>query len=346
MLARSILLLFAQAGLSAVPVIIFLLALELIDTYKLMALRRVMRSVAVGCGVALVCYGLNTAAYRFVLPDVWARSGAPVLEEIAKALYIVWMLRSHRVGFLVDTAIAGFAVGAGFAVFENLTYLPDLSASGLATSAVRGLGTAMMHGGTTAIFGTVSANLAEMRGSRSLLVFLPGLAMAALIHVLYNQPLLHPVTWAVVVLVTLPAIMAFIFLRSERALEKWLGTKLDKDIDLLQMIAGGTFSSSRAGMHLRSLESTFSSEILGDMLCYLQLSLELSARAKGDLLRREMGFPVTPDPELPAQLKELAWLEARIGRAGKIALAPLLGHSARDIWEIRRMGATALERAG
>ncbi len=113
----------------------------------------------------------------------------------------------------------------------------------------------------------------------------------------------RPVIAAVVVLVTLPAVIAFIFWRSEKVLEKWLGTKLDKDIDLLQMIATGTFSESHVGSYMRSLENTFTPEILGDMLSYLHLSLELSARAKGDLLRREMGFPVTPDPELPAAIE-------------------------------------------
>jgi RsiW-degrading membrane proteinase PrsW (M82 family) len=328
-----------QAGLSILPVILFLFALELIDTYKLLPLRRVLRSVAVGCCVATVCYGLNTAIYKFGMmsPALWARSGAPVIEEIGKALFVAWLLRSNRVGFMVDTAISGFAVGAGFAVLENLTYIPDLSGSSLVTSAIRGLGTAMMHGGTTAIFGTVSANLAEIRSSRSPLVYLPGLAIAVIIHVLYNQPLLRPVTAAVMILVTLPAAIAFIFWRSEAALEKWLGTKLDKDIDLLQMITSGTFSSSRAGSYLRSLESTFAPEVLGDMLCYVQLSLELSARAKGDLLRREMGFPVLPDPELAGQLRELTWLESRIGRAGKLALSPLTGQSRRDLWELQQL---------
>lgn len=332
-------LILIQAALSMLPVVVFLVALELIDTYKLLALPRVARSVAIGCAVAIVCYGLNTAVYRIaaISPEIWARSGAPVLEELAKGLYIGWLLRTNRVGFMVDTAIAGFAVGAGFAVLENLTYIPDLSATGIATSAIRGLGTAMMHGGTTAIFGTVSASLTEIRGSRSNLVFLPGIAIAIFIHVLYNQPLLRPVTSAVIILLTLPAAMAFIFWRSDKALEKWLGTKLDKDIDLLQMISSGTFSSSRAGKYLHSLENIFQPEVLGDMLCYIQLSLELSARAKGDLLRREMGFPVTEDPELPAQLRELAWLESRIGRAGKIALSPLLGQSRRDLWEIQQL---------
>jgi RsiW-degrading membrane proteinase PrsW (M82 family) len=328
-----------QAALSLIPVILFLVALELIDTYKLLPLRRVVRCVVVGCGAALVCYGLNTAIYRsgIVSPEIWARSGAPVIEEVAKALYVAWLIGSNRVAFMVDTAISGFAVGAGFAVLENLSYIPDLTAAGLTTSAIRGLGTAMMHGGATAIFGTVSANLAEIRGSRSPMVFLPGLAVAIFIHALYNQSLLRPVTAAVVVLLTLPAAMALIFWHSEAALEQWLGTKLDKDIDLLQMLNSGTFSASHAGAYLRSLETAFPPEVLGDMLCYVQLSLELSARAKGDMLRREMGFPVTNDPELPRQLRELTWLESRIGRAGKLALAPLLGQSGRDIWEIQQL---------
>ncbi len=332
-------LLLAQVTASVIPVLVFLFALELIDTYKLLTLGRVLRSVLVGCCVAAICYALNTAVYASGLasPGIWARSGAPVIEEIAKALYVAWLLRSNRVGFMVDTAISGFAVGAGFAVLENLTYIPDLSASGLVASAIRGLGTAMMHGGATAIFGTVSANLSEIRGSRSWLTFLPGLAAAIVIHELYNQPLWRPVTAAAVVLVALPIVITLIFWRSEQVLEKWLGTKLDKDIDLLQMIATGSFSKSPVGSYMRSLENTFTPVILGDMLSYLHLSLELSARAKGDLLRREMGFPVTADPELPGQLKELKFLDSQIGRAGKMALGPLLGQSRRDIWELQQL---------
>jgi protease PrsW len=330
-------LILEQTGVSVLPVLLFLFGLAWIDTYKLLTLGRVLRSVGVGCVVAAVCYGINTGIYAagIASPAVWSRSGAPVIEEVAKALYVAWLLRTNRVGFMVDTAISGFAVGAGFALVENLTYIPDLSATALVASAVRGLGTAMMHGGTTAIFGTVSVNWSEIRGSRSPLLLLPGIVIAIVIHVLYNQPLSRPVMAAVVVLVSLPAVLAFIFWRSERALEDWLGTKLDKDIDLLQMIATGTFSQSPAGTYLRSLESSFTSSILGDMLSYLHLSLELSARNKGDLLRREMGFPVEPDPQLAAQLKELKFLESQIGIAGKMALSPLLGQSRRDVWELR-----------
>ncbi len=335
--------LLAQAGLSLLPVVLFLFGLNLVDTYKLMSLRRILRTVGVGVLVAAVCYGLNTAVFRWtnIPPDLWSRFGAPALEEIAKALYLVWLIRTNRVAFLVDSAVSGFAVGAGFALLENLTYLPDLTltAAGLSAAAVRGLGTAMMHGGTTAVFGIVSTNRTEIRDADRISVFLPGLAIAIVIHTIYNQPLLPREVSAALVLVALPAVLSFIIWRSEKALKEWLGSKLDKDIDLLNMIASGTFSSSNAGSYLKSLDNSFEPVILGDMLCYLQLSLELSAHAKGDMLRREMGFPLSPDPQLPAQLKELAYLEGQMGRAGMLALSPLLATSHKDIWELKHLTA-------
>jgi hypothetical protein len=298
--------------------------------------------MAVGCAVALACYVLNSAICLGTGMDVntWARSVAPVIEETAKALYIWWLIRSNRIGFMVDAAICGFAVGAGFAVVENIFYLFHLSGIGLLTYAVRGFGTAMMHGGATAIFGIVSRNRAEIQRSESLAVFLPGLGIAILIHLLYNQPTLPATVSAGLVILVLPVVLCLIFWRSEKALEKWVGTKLDKDIDLVHMIATETFSSSPAGSYLRSLESTFPPQILADMLCYLQLSAEISARAKGNLLRREMGFPVTADLELQNQLKEIEFLESSIGRAGKMALAPLIGSSHLDVWEIRKLAET------
>ena len=84
-------------------------------------------------------------------------------------------------------------------------------------------------------------------------------------------------------LLVLPVLMSLIFWRSEKALEKWVGTKLDKDIDLLQMMTAGSFNASPAGRYLHSLENTFAPEVLGDMLSYLQLSLELERTRQGRL---------------------------------------------------------------
>jgi len=77
--------------------------------------------------------------------------------------------------------------------------------------------------------------------------------------------------------------------------------------------------------------------VVGDMLCLLQLSLELSARAKGDLLMREAGFDVPPDPSLSGKLKELSFLEKSIGPTGRRAMAPLIARSARDLWQVEML---------
>ena len=64
---------------------------------------------------------------------------------------------------LVDAAIFGFAIGSGFALVENLYYLASRPDAHVAVQIIRGFGTAIMHGGATAIFAIVSVALAEKR---------------------------------------------------------------------------------------------------------------------------------------------------------------------------------------
>ena len=49
---------------------------------------------------------------------------------------------------MIDAAIYGFAVGAGFAFIENIYYLHSLEHHKIVVWIIRGLGTAVMHGGT------------------------------------------------------------------------------------------------------------------------------------------------------------------------------------------------------
>jgi RsiW-degrading membrane proteinase PrsW (M82 family) len=327
-------------GLSILPVVAFLFGLQFLDSYKLVYLRRILMAVLVGCAIATICYCLNGVAF-ISMPIhgyLYAMFGAPVLEETLKALYIAYLIRASRVGFMVDAAILGFAVGAGFAVVENVVYEQAFRDSALFLWTIRGFGTAMMHGGTTSIFGIISSTLSGRRSSPSWRVFVPGLALAIVIHSVYNQALFPPLPSTVAILIGLPILMSLIFIQSERSLKTWVGSKLDQDIELMEMISSGRFSETRAGSYLRSLRNSFPPEIVGDMLCLLQLSLELSARAKGDLMRREAGFPVTFDPSVPSKFRELAYLEKSIGRAGKLALAPLFSMSTRDLWEMYMLG--------
>jgi RsiW-degrading membrane proteinase PrsW (M82 family) len=64
-----------------------------------------------------------------------------VRGEALKALVLVALIRANRIAFLVDAAIFGFAVGAGFALVENLYFLGALRESHYAIWVVRGFGT-------------------------------------------------------------------------------------------------------------------------------------------------------------------------------------------------------------
>ena len=79
-----------------------------------------------------------------------------------------------------------------FAVVENLYYLSIRPDSHMPVWVVRGFGTAIMHGGATAIFAIVSMALTEKRPG-DLTALLPGLAAAIVLHSAFNHFLFQPV---------------------------------------------------------------------------------------------------------------------------------------------------------
>jgi RsiW-degrading membrane proteinase PrsW (M82 family) len=322
--------------ISITPVFIFLIVLILLDSFKLVRLRMILQSILAGSGVALVCLVVNgwILNLNWLELSVYSRSVGPIVEEILKALYIVYFIRSRRLGFMVDAAILGFAVGSGFAFVENIHYLHSLGQTHLAVWIIRGFGTAIMHGGTTCIFAVLSKTISERRASEGVPVFLPGLAAAVGIHASFNQFLLPFPLNTVVQLTALPVLMAITFIQSERSLKDWLEVGLDTDVRLLEYITTGTVSGTRAGRYLESLKSGFPGQVVADMLCMLRIHLELAIRAKGILMMRETGFQTPPDPEIRARFAELSYLEKSIGRTGKLAMAPILHNSSRDLWQI------------
>jgi protease PrsW len=327
-------------ALALLPVLMFLAVLSVLDSYKLVSPRTVGMALAAGAAAAAACYGINSVIFRQfpTQQDQYIRFGAPVVEELAKGAFWVFLIATARVAFMVDSAICGFAIGAGFALVENVSYLVALTGPGLGVWLMRGFGTAIMHGGVVAIGAFVSAYLSESRQWRGARQFAPGLAVAMMLHSLFNQDVLSPAGSTAVTVAGLPVIFMVVFYFSERSLQKWLSGKLDQDIDLIAMIASGEFKNTRQGAYLMSLNDAFPPEVRGDMLTFLHLTLELSARAKGALILREAGMEVPPDPNLESQFRELAYLEKSIGPTGMLAIRPLLSQTPRDLWEMQQLG--------
>jgi hypothetical protein len=264
----------------------------------------------------------------------YARYVAPPIEEILKAAPVAFLIARRRVGFMVDAAILGFAVGAGFALAENIYYLRELQNPNLLIWMIRGFGTAMMHGGTTAVFAVLSKSLSDRHPSAAVWVFLPGLLLAVAVHSFFNHFILPPIVHTVTQLIALPVLVVITFDRSERMVRDWLEVGLDTDVRLLDYITSGTVSETRIGMYLGLLRSRFPGEVVADMLCFLRLHLELAVRAKGLLLMREAGFNVAIEPEVREKLAELKFLERSIGKTGRLALSPVLRTSRRRLWQL------------
>lgn len=321
------------------PVLLFLGALILMDSFKLVRLRAVIQAIVAGGVAALFAAVMNGALLDRTGLDVreYSLYAAPILEELLKAVWVVWVVRHGRVAFLVDAAIVGFAVGAGFALVENLDYLNHLGSASLSLWFARGFGTAVLHGATTATAAVFAKGIYDRRPGLS--AFVPGLAVAALIHSLYNHFVgtLSPILSALVLLATLPPLLMLVFDRSEKATRSWLAGEFDGDVEMLQQILAGTVANTRTGAYLESLKTRFEGTVVADMLCLLQIQLELKVRAKGILMAREAGIELPVGDDVRANLNELQYLETQIGRTGLLAMRPILSLDVRDVWQLSMM---------
>ena len=321
------------------PVCLLLVALVLIDSYKLVAFRAVLLSVGAGVVAALLSYAVNVTLRPALGLDSASYSGyvAPIVEESLKAAFIAYLLHRSRVGFVVDAAIHGFAIGTGFAFVENLYYLRVIQDATVWTWIVRGFGTAIMHGGATAILAMVAKSFHDRAATPRLYLILPGLGVAVVLHSLYNHFLLQPLLATALIVLVFPWLCIAVFQQSERETRGWLGTGFDLDQELLRAVRAGQVAGTPVGKYLMTVRSRFSPEVIVDMMCLLRLRAELAIRAKGLLMMREAGFDAEPEPGLTQTFEELRYLEQSIGKTGLLALQPFLATSTRDLWQLNML---------
>lgn len=319
--------------LGLAPVTAFLAALVLLDSFKLVRRGDVAKSLAAGAVAAGIALVIHLSLIRFfgVSPEDLPRLGAPLIEEAAKAAMIFGLVRTGRLGFLVDAAIHGFAVGAGFALVENLYYAETIGTGDLGLWFVRGLGTAVMHGTTTSIFAILSKGLTDRHASRSIRWFLPGCLVAVAIHLGFNLFILPPLVTTALLIAGLPVVLGFVFEASERATRDWLGAGMDRDVEALEQILSGEVVETRVGQYLHELRTRLPGAVVADMLCLLRVQLELSLRAKGMMMARAAGLEMAPGEGVRENLAEMHYLERAIGPTGLLALKPLL--HGKERWE-------------
>ena len=216
--------LLTRAPVGLLPVLIFLVTLVYLDSYKLVGLRTVLWVILAGALLPVAGYWING---YFMMELGWdfqaySRYAAPIIEEGMKASIMIFLFRTNRIGFLVDAAILGFAVGAGFGVIENFYYLYLASDAHIGVWIVRGFGTAIMHGGVMALFGIMAQTLTERSMKINPLLYVPGFIVAITIHSVFNHFPGTPILTTLGTLIILPPILLVAFQKSAKSMHAWL----------------------------------------------------------------------------------------------------------------------------
>ena len=328
--------LIIRAPVGLLPVLIFLVVLLYMDSYKLVGLRTVLVVILAGALLTVAGYWINGYLIAELGWDLqlYSRYAAPIIEEGLKACVIIFLFRTNRIGFLVDSAILGFAVGAGFGVIENFYYLYLAADAHIAVWIVRGFGTAIMHGAVMALFGVMAQTLTERSMKINPLLYVPGFIVAITIHSIFNHFPGTPILTTLGTLLVLPPVLMIVFRKSARAMHEWLEVDFDEDAALLEQINSGEFAESRIGIFLHDLKQKFDGPVVVDMLCYLRLYTELALRAKGLLMMRENGLDAPVGERTRAKFEEMRYLEKSIGKTGCLAMSPFLQMTRKDLWQL------------
>lgn len=319
------------------PVVLFLGCLYYMDSFKLVRMRLLLLCLGWGITAAVLALLVNgtVADYYSLSSMTVSRFVAPVTEEVIKLTLVFYLVLRLKVGFIIDAAICGFAIGTGFAVAENLWYYLQLGEGfDLLLAVVRGFGTALMHGGTVALGAIILIEGAHR--NRKAAAALLGLFGAIFFHALFNQFVLNPLLQTLLIISLLPLALFLIFLYANKNLSQWLEIEFNNEVELLAMIRKGEFKKSRAGTYLASIRDYFPKETIFDMYCFVGLWLELSIKAKRNMLLKESGIPMLIEEDIPDKITELKLLRRQIGKAGEMALMPLIRLNYRDLWQLEQ----------
>jgi len=320
------------------PVLLFLVFLFLLDSFKLVVIRFLVFSLLWGICSAALAYFFNSFLIEHMAIDfkTVSRYIAPLLEEFLKAALILFMVYKKRIGFMIDAAIYGFAIGAGFSLVENILYMSAMADQNMIIWIIRGFGTAFMHGGCTAMFAVIYLG-GKSRNVSIPVIFSISILGAYIIHSGFNHFYADPLFQTIGIIMLMPLLFIMIFRYNEVQLRKWLEIEFNSEIELLGMIKRGQFLSTKSGEYLASIKSKFSGLEIFDMHCYLSIYLELSIKAKRNLMLKESGFSVIIENDIKNKLTELKQLRKQIGKVGELTLSPLIRMNYRYLWKLNSL---------
>lgn len=332
-------------SVALVPVLLMATLFAWLDVFKLMSPWEMIACLLLGMVAALAAWPISGRMLD-TLPigySFYSRMVAPWIEEALKGLALALLFATNRIGYKLDAIISGFAIGAGFSVIENIFYLARFPELTTAVWMVRGLGTAVMHGATTAVLATVVHELCERSlrkqggGGFNPIGLIPGYAAAGLIHLLFNQFPSRPTEVMIVTLVAAPVILMGLMRLGEGQTQRWLAEESAAHRQWLAEWKSGRFPDDPSGRRIEALMARVKPEQAALLRDYCIVKAELVLAAEEELLDRDRKLEAGEAERLRAAFARLEQIKQAIGRVGYAALSRQLPFSRNDEWELSEL---------
>ena len=320
------------------PVVIYIIVVYQIDNFSLISVKRLLLLILCGMLTALACFALFQLTGK-IIPESQSDSVNPIIEEMVKGIPLLWLAARKKIVFFIDSVICGAAVGGGFSILENIFYLLLGDEMGIGTVLFRGLEVALVHMGCSALVAAglmLIVRMIEYSRSRSVVkksdiamsVFL--LSEAPVLHLFHNTFHFVPLVQFVFVIGTLGGLLVWTYFYDVEMIHSWIDTGLDKQLDLLASIKTGRLDDTPTGKFLESVKDAFPPKDYFDIICYVQLHVELSVASRSRVMLRESGLednlPLSDEmkEQIISQYIEYKILEKRLGNAARMTIAPIV----------------------
>lgn len=335
-----------NAALALIPVLILLGAFAWLDVLHLLSKRWIAFLVILGGVSAGLAYPVSGQALD-TLPlgfSNYSRFVAPWIEEALKGAIIVGLFVFNRVGYKIDAALSGLAIGAGFAIVENSIYLSQATTMSPAIWLVRGAGTAVMHSGTAAIMATLSHQFNE----RYLLAhagdwkfhptaFVPGYLIAALLHGAFNQFPSQPLVAMLATMIIVPFAALYVYRYGAREASHMLKVEREEHVADQPALEAGNWPDTESGRQFRGMTEG-KPGLSALVLEYWRILGELVLSAESRMVERANGERLDPQAELDrSRFARLAELERQFDHKTLRHVKRLLPFSRNDLWDIAEL---------
>ncbi|MFT5482558.1 MAG: RsiW-degrading membrane proteinase PrsW (M82 family) [Halieaceae bacterium] len=328
------------------PVLLLLFTFDRLDVFDLIIFRVIALLLIIGILISVPSFFANWLVLDAfdVGFDTHSRYISPWIEESLKMIPVIVMFAHNRLGYKLDAGIAGFAVGAGFAVAENIWYLNAIADANFSVWLVRGFGTAVMHGGATAVFAIVSQQLTEHQAESDAVhyrfrpvFFLPGLVLAVVVHSGFNHFPNQPVAVMIATLLAVPLVLFLVFNRNQGSTQSWLRSDASNHRKEIADLKSGAYRSGQRGRKVERAVAGADDEMMGRVFAYIEVKTALILRAEEMIMAAHDDQIHEVGPEDVGMFLELETLERQVGPTLLAAIEPVLGFTRNDLWELSRL---------